>query len=91
MTLLAAVCPFFWGHDASNDPFLPSVGAPPSGEAPLRLVRLLPPHLYEARFNPPTIKHKKARIVGGLDELSNLAAACFHCNRPKSTGQKFKL
>jgi 5-methylcytosine-specific restriction endonuclease McrA len=28
-----------------------------------------------------TIEHKKARMDGGTDELSNLAAACLHCNQ----------
>jgi 5-methylcytosine-specific restriction endonuclease McrA len=28
-----------------------------------------------------TIEHKKARMDGGSNELSNLAAACFHCNQ----------
>lgn len=28
-----------------------------------------------------TIEHKKARMDGGSDDLSNLAAACFHCNQ----------
>ncbi|MCR6673587.1 HNH endonuclease [Devosia ginsengisoli] len=28
-----------------------------------------------------TIEHKKARMDGGSDDLSNLAAACLHCNQ----------
>ena len=28
----------------------------------------------------PTIEHKKARMDGGKDHVSNLAAACLHCN-----------
>ena len=28
-----------------------------------------------------TIEHKKARMDGGSDDLSNLAAACHHCNQ----------
>jgi len=28
----------------------------------------------------PTIEHKKAKMDGGNDHDSNLAAACFHCN-----------
>lgn len=28
-----------------------------------------------------TIEHKKALMDGGTDALSNLAAACFHCNQ----------
>ena len=28
-----------------------------------------------------TIEHKKAKMDGGSDDLSNLAAACFHCNQ----------
>jgi len=28
-----------------------------------------------------TIEHKKAIMDGGSDNLTNLAAACFHCNQ----------
>lgn len=29
----------------------------------------------------PTIEHKKAKMDGGKDNVSNLAAACLHCNQ----------
>ncbi|WP_366932468.1 HNH endonuclease [Mesorhizobium sp.] len=28
-----------------------------------------------------TIEHRKARMDGGSDDLTNLAAACLHCNQ----------
>jgi 5-methylcytosine-specific restriction endonuclease McrA len=28
-----------------------------------------------------TLEHKKAKMDGGTDEMSNLAAACHHCNQ----------
>lgn len=29
----------------------------------------------------PTLEHRKARMDGGSNRVSNLAAACFHCNQ----------
>ncbi|WP_442920979.1 HNH endonuclease [Mesorhizobium sp. Cs1299R1N3] len=29
----------------------------------------------------PTLEHTKARMDGGADRVSNLAAACHHCNQ----------
>lgn len=33
----------------------------------------------------PTIEHKKAIMNGGTDDLTNLAAACLHCNQHRGT------
>lgn len=38
-----------------------------------------------------TIEHKKALMDGGSDDLSNLAAACLHCNQHRGMQKQMAM
>lgn len=77
-----APCSHFAGeHEASKKFFISNVGR-------RHLVKLQGGLCYYCRRKftkrgptRATIEHLKARMDGGTDDLSNLAAACFQCNQ----------